>query len=72
MKGGYNAEMMMKKEIESYDRVPSDLRRFLSGLIPEKIRAKRWELKRKARGWKTKEEFFAEKARNGGRVNKKL
>lgn len=64
--------MMMKKEIESYDRVPSDLRRFLSGLIPEKIRAKRWELKRKARGWKTKEEFFAEKARNGGRVNKKL
>ena len=63
---------MMKKEIENYDRKISGVKRTLSNLIPKRVRTKRWELQRKAEGWKTKEEFFKEKEENGGRINKDI
>lgn len=61
---------MLRSEVARYDQKPPIFRRLLSRLIPSSVRAKRWEYKRKASGWKTEEEFFAEKAANGGRVNK--
>lgn len=63
---------MLKKELESYDQTDHSLKWSLTHLIPIKLRIKRWERMRKAAGWKTKKEFMAEKAKNGGRVNKLL
>lgn len=61
---------MLKKEVESYDYKDSRLKAVLRKLVPKRLRSKRWERIRKAAGWKTKEEFMAEREKNGGRVNK--
>lgn len=63
---------MLKKEVASYDKAGHGLKQVLIRLIPQKLLVKRRERIRKAAGWKTEEEFMAEKAKNGGRVNKPL
>lgn len=63
---------MLKAEVASYDAAGLALKRALARLIPKKLRAKRRNRIRRAAGWRTKEEFMAEKAKNGGRVNKPL
>lgn len=63
---------MLKKEIESYDQTRHSAKWFLAHLIPKKLRAKRRERIQRAAGWRTKEEFLTEKAKNGGRVNPPL
>ncbi len=63
---------MLKNEVASYDKRSPLHRRILSKMIPKPIRQKRWERHQKAIGWMTKEEFCAEKEKNGGRVNREI
>lgn len=63
---------MLKKEVASLEKAGHGLKWALTRLIPKRLRAKRRERMRRAAGWRTKEEFLAEKAKNGGRVNPPL
>ena len=60
---------MWINEVNNYDKKQAGYKRFLLRLIFQKLRAKRWESKRRAAGWKTREEFLEEKEKNGVRVN---
>lgn len=60
---------MLQNEAASYDQKPPVYRRILSAMMPNAIREKRWGKKRRQYGWKTREEFFEEKRKNGGHVN---
>ena len=62
----------LQEEIERCRQSKSKYRSLFAQLIPQRLRKKRRERMRKAAGWKTEEEFMAEKAQNGGRVNKPL
>lgn len=62
----------LQEEIERCRQSKSKYLSLFAKLIPQGLRKKRRERMRKAAGWKTEEEFMAEKAQNGGRVNKPL
>lgn len=56
---------MLREEAAGYDRIRFRLKRFITRLTPKALRLKI----RKAKGWKTEDEFSAELKRNGGRIN---
>ena len=56
---------MLQAEAANYDRIGFRLKRFITGIIPKALRLRI----RKAKGWKTEDEFADELKKSGGRIN---
>lgn len=56
---------MLQEEVASHDRLTSRCKRLITRMLPKGLRLKI----RKAKGWKTEEQFAQELQRNGGRIN---
>ena len=58
---------MLREEVAGYERLTFRCKRFVTGITPKPLRLRI----RKAKGWKTDDEFAAELKRYGGRINRR-